>query len=204
MGKREDIIQAAGKAFLEKGFEGASMDYIAQEAGASKQTVYSHFTGKEDLFSAVISCKCDAIWQSSRSDGKEDGEVDPEDFPPPEEFLPLLGRMFLAKILEPDAIAMQRLAISESERFPEVSQMMFEAGPRKGIAKFRYYLEIQCRKKNLIIEDTQMAAELFTDMVKCTPIYTVLMSVEDAPISQELIGKRVDEAVSLFLAKYGA
>ena len=41
-------------AFLERGFHGASLDEIAEEAGYSKGAVYSNFAGKDDLFLAVL------------------------------------------------------------------------------------------------------------------------------------------------------
>ena len=43
--------------FLTEGFERTSMDSIAQAAGVSKQTVYSHFANKDDLFRSCIAAK---------------------------------------------------------------------------------------------------------------------------------------------------
>jgi AcrR family transcriptional regulator len=40
--------------FLERGFEGASMDAIASAAGVSKPVVYDCFAGKEELFKALF------------------------------------------------------------------------------------------------------------------------------------------------------
>merc|ERR1711974_177483 len=55
--KRSQIIDAAGDLFMEQGHESVSMDGIAKLAGVSKQTLYSHFGSKEQLFSAAIQCK---------------------------------------------------------------------------------------------------------------------------------------------------
>ncbi|MEL6189820.1 MAG: helix-turn-helix domain-containing protein, partial [Myxococcota bacterium] len=51
--KRAAVIEAATEAFLSHGFEGTSMDRIAETAGVSKRTVYDHFPSKEDLFRAI-------------------------------------------------------------------------------------------------------------------------------------------------------
>ncbi|TIW76208.1 MAG: helix-turn-helix transcriptional regulator, partial [Mesorhizobium sp.] len=51
--KDREIIQAATAAFISKGYDGTSMEEIATRAGASKQTVYKHFTDKETLFGEV-------------------------------------------------------------------------------------------------------------------------------------------------------
>lgn len=52
--KRKSIIDAAIQVFLDEGFEKASMDRISEVAIASKRTVYNHFSGKQDLFQAVL------------------------------------------------------------------------------------------------------------------------------------------------------
>ena len=52
--KRDSILDAAAQAFMDEGFDNASMDRIAEIAGASKRTVYNHFPSKEDLFRAVL------------------------------------------------------------------------------------------------------------------------------------------------------
>src|SRR6201982_3807108 len=48
------ILNAAQRVFLKKGYQGASLDEIAEGAPASKPTIYSHFPGKEALFEAVV------------------------------------------------------------------------------------------------------------------------------------------------------
>ena len=50
----ERILDAAGKVFLERGFSGASVDEIAEVAGAGKPTIYARFSSKEALFTAVM------------------------------------------------------------------------------------------------------------------------------------------------------
>ena len=56
--KREQILLAAKELFCEQGFPNTSMDEVAKLAGVSKQTVYSHFGCKDDLFVASIESKC--------------------------------------------------------------------------------------------------------------------------------------------------
>ncbi|MBU2548404.1 MAG: TetR/AcrR family transcriptional regulator [Proteobacteria bacterium] len=52
--KRESILEAARQAFINEGYDNASMDRIAEIAGASKRTVYNHFPSKEDLFREAL------------------------------------------------------------------------------------------------------------------------------------------------------
>ena len=52
--KYDQVLEGARIVFLRDGFEGASVDDIAREAGVSKATLYSYFASKEELFFAVI------------------------------------------------------------------------------------------------------------------------------------------------------
>src|ERR1700742_1543772 len=49
----ERILDAAGRVFLERGFQGASVDEIAEAASAGKPTIYARFPNKQALFSGV-------------------------------------------------------------------------------------------------------------------------------------------------------
>ena len=55
--KRTSIRESAARLFLDEGFERTSMDSIANAAGVSKQTVYSHFENKDELFKSCIEGK---------------------------------------------------------------------------------------------------------------------------------------------------
>jgi AcrR family transcriptional regulator len=51
---RVDIVRAAGKLFLERGFDGVSMRDIAAATGASQSMLYRHFPSKAALFEATV------------------------------------------------------------------------------------------------------------------------------------------------------
>ena len=51
---RSLLIDAAAKAFAERGYAAASIDAIAEKAGFSKGAFYSNFASKEDLVLAVL------------------------------------------------------------------------------------------------------------------------------------------------------
>ena len=53
-GKKEHIIEAAARAFAQKGYAGTSVADIAVKATIGKGTVYEYFKSKEDLFFAVF------------------------------------------------------------------------------------------------------------------------------------------------------
>jgi len=54
---RERIMAAAVSVFARKGFQRASLDDIAAEAGLTKGAIYWHFRSKNDLFSALLEAR---------------------------------------------------------------------------------------------------------------------------------------------------
>ena len=51
---RAQLLSTARQAFLRRGYTGATLDALADEAGFTKGVVYSHFAGKSDLFLALL------------------------------------------------------------------------------------------------------------------------------------------------------
>jgi AcrR family transcriptional regulator len=47
---REELLDAAAHVFARRGFHGASVEAVSEEAGFSTGAVYSNFASKEDLF----------------------------------------------------------------------------------------------------------------------------------------------------------
>ncbi|MBA2666432.1 MAG: TetR/AcrR family transcriptional regulator [Trueperaceae bacterium] len=61
---RDELLAAAVGAFVERGFEGASLNGIRAAARMSKGQFYHHFDGKEGLYLAVCEAMIDrkAAW----------------------------------------------------------------------------------------------------------------------------------------------
>lgn len=56
---RDDLFAAAVAAFVQAGYEGASLSAILQAAGMSKGQFYHHFDGKEGLYLAICEAMID-------------------------------------------------------------------------------------------------------------------------------------------------
>ena len=52
--RRAQIIEAAIACFLERGYTNTSMSDIIKASGLSSGSIYSHFTGKEDILTTAI------------------------------------------------------------------------------------------------------------------------------------------------------
>ena len=52
--RRETIVEAAGRLFGERGYDGARLDDVAAAAGVTKPVLYRHFDSKRDLYLALL------------------------------------------------------------------------------------------------------------------------------------------------------
>jgi AcrR family transcriptional regulator len=86
--RRDEIIDAALRAFAAKGFQGTSMADVIAETGLSAGAIYGHFAGKKELFAAVAGRVLD-----SRSNELEAQRRSGEPLPPGQIIATLLDGM---------------------------------------------------------------------------------------------------------------
>src|SRR5215475_581873 len=73
--RRALIMDKGEEAFLEQGFQGASMAEIATRAGCSKGTLYNYFENKDELFLACVARHCAGLQAQMSSLARKGGEV---------------------------------------------------------------------------------------------------------------------------------
>lgn len=75
--RKNEILDAAEKVFFSKGYEKASMNDVAKEAGIAKGTLYLYFKTKKDLYFAIGNRALDIIvskfYEISRSHSFRNG-----------------------------------------------------------------------------------------------------------------------------------
>lgn len=64
--RRHQLIESARPVFASRGFDGASLEEIAENAGVSRPILYSHFGDKQGLFQAVLEVEVVRIQTSVR------------------------------------------------------------------------------------------------------------------------------------------
>ncbi len=161
--KRNLIIDAAGDLFMVQGYENVSMEGIAKLAGVSKQTLYSHFGGKEQLFSAAIERKCEEYQlDSSLANEQRNCRENLENF-----------CEHLAELLASDeAVQVLKVCAAEAGR-SEVGKLFWEAGPAKIRLQLHTFLHKQQQLGVLKIDDidracSQLIAMLHGEAHTCT------------------------------------
>jgi AcrR family transcriptional regulator len=75
---RADVLAAAGRVFARRGFHGASLEAIADDAGVTRGAVYYNFADKEELFLELLDRRCAERAQDLREvfADADPGEVD--------------------------------------------------------------------------------------------------------------------------------
>jgi len=131
--KRLALLDAAQVVFLTEGYAGTSMQAVADRAGVSKMTLYRHFEDKEQLFLAMFFEQC------MRS--RDRATVAPaKDVAEATVVLEAFARGFCRAFTDPGALALFRMLIGETGRFPELGKTFYEHGPRQEIADIEVIL----------------------------------------------------------------
>ncbi|HVJ06988.1 MAG TPA: TetR/AcrR family transcriptional regulator [Acidisarcina sp.] len=188
------LLDIAAEVFVSEGFEAASVGEIARRAKASKQTIYLHYPSKAELFQAVITWRVDATYCRIASLLISDD--------PPQKALMTFGAGLLDMVLEASAVGLLRLVYMESRRFPQLGELIYNQGAGRGLAKLESYIRKQRDLGRLRVEDTEIAAEQFLDMITGRLLMRAALGVAPNP-SQRDKKSRVKAAVDVFLAAYG-
>jgi TetR/AcrR family transcriptional repressor of mexJK operon len=157
--KRLQVIEAAQCLFLSTGFTSTSMDTITAEAGVSKQTVYSYFASKEELFAEVLRHLIE--------------EETPEQFTKPtteprlesraalQRALTELAHSLIESLMSPTYLAMIRMTLSELQRFPQLGRYFREAVPERMMEKPAALLRYAHDHRIASVPDLDAAIRLF-------------------------------------------
>jgi TetR/AcrR family transcriptional regulator, mexJK operon transcriptional repressor len=196
--KRRAILDVASEVFLAQGYAATSMSEIAAKLGGSKGTLYNYFRSKEELFSAFITDTCqgpamaifDHLPVGDAGKSIRDNLVS-------------FGVDFLGFVLSPRLIALNRIVVGETGRFPELGRMFFDAGPGRGEARFAQIVESAMEAGELRREDPIMVGRCLKDLILSDYHHRLLWGVlSDVPAGQ--IKTHVACAVDVFLRAFAA
>lgn len=185
---RQRLIRAAAEAFMEEGYR-ASIDRIATRAGVARQTMYNHFTSKDDLFSEVAHIAAGAILVSLDGDG---GDI--------RERLLRFGAALRQRIIGDEGLAMFRTLSAETPRFPALAQAFFDKGPEQAARRLAEFLAHAMDQGKLRRDDPRFAAEMLLSMLEGFDRTRRLLGAPLLPAGQEQ--ERVARIIDCFLLAY--
>ena len=147
--KAQQILHGALPEFLQHGYSCTSMERIARSAGVSKQTLYSYYSDKDGLFTALIENmtrqKFQLIWSKQLT-----GE--------PKIVLRELANRMLREVQEEEYLNFVRLIISQSGKRADLSQLFLKTVSKPAIQYLAQYFE---QDEQLDLIDPEATAKVF-------------------------------------------
>ncbi|MCE2927278.1 MAG: TetR/AcrR family transcriptional regulator [Rickettsiales bacterium] len=192
--KYASILRAASRLFLRHGYTRTSMDAVAKEADVSKQTVYSYFKNKDELFQRMIEEEC--ARHTPPDSMLENGSLTMN------QALFKIGMGFIDMISSPRGLAIHRLVMAEVERHPRVAKLFYDSGPLVMQGLLVRYLKRQSQLGAVVIDDVERAATDFFALVKGRYHLKMQLKVKPLPTARD-IEKHLHETVQVFLKIYG-
>jgi AcrR family transcriptional regulator len=191
--RRDGIIVAARAIFHELGYAGTTMDLVAARCRISKQTLYRLFSGKTELFMAIMADHRASMLALPRDEA---------------ETLPLaaaLERIFMIDIdeeAERDREAFIHLIMSEAQRFPEMATLLRIHGVEQSRQMLADWLLLQHRRGRIMLSDAFGGARMLMDM-----IFGAMVSLPGYPNEwpdREGRQQHLRQCIAIFLTGVGA
>ena len=191
------ILDAARQVFLHRGFEGASIDEIAEVARSGKPTIYARFRDKRALFTEVVTRDVLSRITEFKAEVPAGATI--------EERLTSAASTLLHWGLDSERIALMRLAIAEARRFPDlastVSRTARDLSTELGVRLLREVTQSDELRSLPAFAPERLAttARFFLDLIALPILFQALFEVNLNRLDAE-IDTRVAQGVAFFLA----
>ncbi len=191
----ERILQAAREVFLNRGFEAASIEEIAEAARSGKPTIYARFPNKEALFAAAVTRYVFARLSRLEDDRPGGATI--------EERLVNIGAAVLGEALTGEWIGLLRLAISEARRFPDLAVFVIRSMRERGAESMGRLLGEAAKSQAeawpaFRPDRLTMTARCFVDLILLPQLLRALLGEPLETLHAET-GHHVSQRVAFFL-----
>jgi AcrR family transcriptional regulator len=187
---RAILLDAARQEFASSGFAASSMESVARRAGVSTKTLYRLIPNKAALFEATVADRMDRFVSGVRFRACDGSDIEGA----LREALVICGEL----ILDPDTIALQRMIISESDKFPEIAETFYKNAMQRTIATLANWLKVQHERGLIVVTDPHETAGLLLGMLVFQPQRDVLFG-HRPPLTQAQIQQRARACAAVFL-----
>jgi TetR/AcrR family transcriptional regulator, mexJK operon transcriptional repressor len=189
------LLDVATRLFMERGFDGTSIDTVAEAAGVSKPTVYARYQDKRDLFAAVLRGRV-LKWLAPVSAAAEAEaiETSPKSI---KTTLHELSRHMVAYTLAPEAGALHRILSAQAVQFPELAKLAMEEGWLRAVRGVSSILRQSAARGHIKVDDPELAADMFLNLVLGHSRRLMLYGLATDPKTEERHRKA---AVEFFLS----
>jgi AcrR family transcriptional regulator len=187
---RHLIHEAARQEFLSSGYAATCMEQVAARAKVSTKTLYRLVPTKSALFEEMVTARLDEFFAGIAADA-----VDSPDLASALETM-LVDCAGLT--LDEEVLGLHRLVIAESERFPELAQTFYRKGVQRVPIAITEWLDAQCKRGLLRLEDPKAAAGMLLGMMISEPQRAAILG-QGKPLSAKAVRERAHACAQLFL-----
>ncbi len=188
------IFDAARAEFAVTGYAATSMETVAKRAGVSTKTLYRLVPNKQALFEAMVTDRIAGFVSRVKLRACDGGDVEPA----LADALQVCGEL----ILDGEVIALQRLILADSERFPEIAESFFHKAITPTQNALAGWLRTQQKRGRVALDDPDAAAGMLLGMLALQPMRAVMFG-HIAPPSPGEIALRAKTCAALFLRGCG-
>lgn len=192
--RRGAFVSAAREAFFAHGFAGTTMSSIAVRVGGSKTTLWTYFPSKHELFVAVVDDLLETYGTAI--------DVPMDVSEPLDVALKRFATGMMAIVLSPPILALHRLVIGEAGRFPELGEVFFDRGPKRGKDKLAAYLENAMKRGIVRKGNPARATRQYAAMCQCGVYQHALLGSESTTAAE--VEADIDAAIASFIAAWGS
>ncbi|TFV82277.1 TetR family transcriptional regulator [Microbacterium sp. dk485] len=196
--KRLAMLDAAFRIFADVGYEQASVESIAAEAGVAKATIYNHFGDKERMFREVL-----------RADGDralgDHLEIVATLVTPSNNIraaLEHVGLELLIRYFDPKTVWYRRLLVAGRATFPDVLESVRTNVTERVMAALADRLSELMRRGQLRDADPAVAAEQFWALLVTPAENRTQLGTRDVTSAE--LRESTSRAVDTFLRAFGA
>jgi TetR/AcrR family transcriptional repressor of mexJK operon len=191
--KRQQILAAAKCIFLKCGYQGSSMNQIAQAAGVTKLTVYNHFQDKANLFVCAIAATCEELIRARPLHLHADSDF-------PKEFHHAC-ELSLNIINLPEAIKLELLLLELAAEQNPLAEKFYNASHLRMNRIWENFFQQAIELGFIRNENLKTLNLLIISLLLGMRHHEVLLGVRAVP-NQEERQQIIADSIALFLLKY--
>lgn len=190
--KEQEVLSVASDYFLNHGYQGTSINAMARDSGISKESIYRYFSGKKELFEAVIAKELTNYQEKLHSLDIKFDSISLEIA------LRKTAESILDAVTTDRTLGLRRLIFQETQVVPDIGRYYYEIGPQEAYRNLEHIFEFHKSKFNL---EPAKLSNYFVAMVLHKTMLLRQCGVV-GPFTKKQIQKRAAEATKDFIGAF--
>lgn len=192
MSTKEKILETALTLFAKNGYDGTSVEQIAQDVGIKAPSLYKHFKGKEDILNALIDI-AEARYEESFGSAKKNGTI-PENI---DGFIHEMMKRIRFTMSDPIIKKMRIFLVQEQFRSERLAEITTRHQVDGLLQMYQKILEALMDASIIVKDDPEMLATEIT-----APVALWISKVDRQPKCEKEALKFIEKHLQHFFKTY--